>query len=44
MTDQLLFLRQGLLVEPGYLDDVRKRYAKPRILIEFERQRRYKSL
>lgn len=35
MTDQLLFLRQGLLVEQGSLEDVRTRYAKPRILIEF---------
>ena len=37
MTDQLLFLRQGALVEQGSLEDVRTRYAKPRILIEFER-------
>lgn len=37
MTDQLLFLRQGLLVEQGSLDDVRNRYAKPRILIEFDK-------
>ena len=37
MTDQLLFLRKGALVEQGSLDDVRARYAKPRILIEFER-------
>ena len=36
MTDQLLFLRQGTLVEQGSLEDVRTRYAKPRILIEFE--------
>lgn len=36
MTDQLLFLRQGVLVEQGSLDDVRVRYAKPRIIIEFE--------
>lgn len=37
MTDQLLFLRKGLLVEQGSLDDVRNRYAKPRILIEFDK-------
>ena len=37
MTDQLLFLRKGTLVEQGSLDDVRARYAKPKILIEFER-------
>lgn len=36
MTDQLLFLRDGHLVESGSLDDVRARYANPRILIEFE--------
>jgi len=38
MTDQLLFLRKGTLVEQGSLEDVRTRYAKPRILIEFEGQ------
>ena len=37
MTDQLLFLRQGKLVEHGSLDEVRARYAEPRIVIEFER-------
>lgn len=37
MTDQLLFLRQGKLVEHGSLDEVRSRYAEPRIVIEFER-------
>ncbi len=37
MTDQLLFLRQGQLVEHGSLDEVRSRYAEPRIVIEFER-------
>ncbi|MBO0586652.1 ABC transporter ATP-binding protein [Sporosarcina sp. E16_8] len=36
MTDQLLFLRQGKLVEHGSLDEVRARYAEPRIVIEFE--------
>lgn len=36
MTDQLLFLRQGKLVEHGSLDEVRTRYAEPRIVIEFE--------
>jgi ABC-2 type transport system ATP-binding protein len=47
MTDQLLFLRQGALVEQGSLEDVRTRYAKPRILIEFEKLmdvNRFKSL
>lgn len=37
MTDQLLFLRHGKLVEHGSLDEVRSRYAEPRIVIEFER-------
>ncbi|MFC5589654.1 ATP-binding cassette domain-containing protein [Sporosarcina soli] len=37
MTDQLLFLRQGKLVEYGSLDEVRLRYAEPKIVIEFER-------
>jgi ABC-2 type transport system ATP-binding protein len=36
MTDQLLFLRQGKLVEHGSLDEVRKKYAEPRIVVEFE--------
>ncbi|MCG7343771.1 ABC transporter ATP-binding protein [Sporosarcina sp. ACRSL] len=36
MTDQLLFLRKGILVENGSLDDIRKKYANPRILIDFE--------
>ena len=36
MADQLLFLRQGKLVEHGSLEEVRSRYAEPRILIEFE--------
>ncbi|MEK4712534.1 ABC transporter ATP-binding protein [Sporosarcina sp. resist] len=36
MTDQLLFLRHGKLVEHGSLDEVRARYAEPRIVIEFE--------
>ncbi|MDN4606279.1 ABC transporter ATP-binding protein [Sporosarcina highlanderae] len=36
MTDQLLFLRKGALVENGSLDSVREKYANPRILIEFE--------
>ena len=47
MTDQLLFLRQGALVEQGSLEDVRTRYAKPRILIEFEKPadiNRFKTL
>lgn len=36
MTDQLLFMRNGGLVEQGSLADVRRRYAEPRIVIEFE--------
>jgi ABC-2 type transport system ATP-binding protein len=36
MTDQLLFLREGKLVEQGSLNEVRARYAEPRIVIEFE--------
>ncbi|MFD1206110.1 MULTISPECIES: ABC transporter ATP-binding protein [Sporosarcina] len=36
MTDQLLFLRKGILVENGSLDDIRSKYADPRIVIEFE--------
>lgn len=36
MTDQLLFLRKGVLVENGSLDTIRKKYANPRILIDFE--------
>lgn len=38
MTDQLLFLRQGQLVEQGSLEAVRNRYAEPKIMIEFEEQ------
>lgn len=36
MTDQLLFLKEGRLVEQGSLSDVRNRYAEPKIIIEFE--------
>lgn len=36
MTDQLLFLQKGRLVEQGSLDQVRKRHANPRIRIRFE--------
>lgn len=36
MTDQLLFLRKGVLVENGSLSAVSEKYANPRILIEFE--------
>lgn len=35
MTDQLLFLRKGVLVENGSLETIREKYANPRILIEF---------
>lgn len=47
MTDQLLFLRQGQLVEQGSLEAVRNRHAEPKIIIEFEEQReiqRFKEL
>ncbi|MFC4713298.1 ABC transporter ATP-binding protein [Planococcus dechangensis] len=36
MTDQLLFLRKGNLVEQGSLAQVRSRYAQPQIRIRFE--------
>lgn len=36
MTDQLLFLRKGELVENGSLSSIKEKYANPRILIEFE--------
>lgn len=36
MTDQLLFLRQGKLVEQGSLKDVQNKYAEPRMVIKFE--------
>lgn len=36
MTDQLLFLRKGVLVENGSLETIREKYANPRILIDFE--------
>ncbi|WP_431312332.1 DUF4162 domain-containing protein [Sporosarcina oncorhynchi] len=36
MTDQLLFLRKGELVENGSLSSIKDKYANPRILIEFE--------
>ncbi|AQQ54450.1 ABC transporter ATP-binding protein [Planococcus lenghuensis] len=35
MTDQLLFLQNGRLVEQGSLADVRSRYAEPRIRVKF---------
>ncbi|AOV06241.1 ABC transporter ATP-binding protein [Sporosarcina ureilytica] len=35
MTDKLLFLRKGELVEQGNLEDVRHRHADPCIVIEF---------
>lgn len=47
MTDQLLFLRNGQLVEEGSLTDVRHRYAQPKIVIEFEKEmdaQRFKEL
>ncbi|MFD1030013.1 ABC transporter ATP-binding protein [Metaplanococcus flavidus] len=36
MTDQLLFLKQGKLVEHGSLAEVKNRYAEPKIQIRFE--------
>lgn len=36
MTDQLLFLQKGKLVEQGSLKEVRDRYSEPRIQIRFE--------
>lgn len=36
MTDQLLFLKEGKLVEQGSLAEVKKRYAEPRIQLRFE--------
>lgn len=36
MTDQLLFLKEGKLVEQGSLSEVKKRYAEPRIRLRFE--------
>ncbi|WP_088009319.1 ABC transporter ATP-binding protein [Indiicoccus explosivorum] len=36
MTDQLLFLQHGKLVEQGSLKDVKTRYAEPRIRVTFK--------
>ena len=36
MTDQLLFLRKGILVEQGSLTDIRKKFDAPRYKIDFE--------
>ncbi|MBB4826622.1 ABC-2 type transport system ATP-binding protein [Sporosarcina luteola] len=36
MTDQLLFMQHGKLIDQGSLDDFRQRYAEPKIRIEFE--------
>ena len=44
MTDQLLFLREGSLVEKGSLEDVRTRYAEPKIVIEFEGLEEFSAL
>lgn len=35
ITDQLLFLKDGKLVEKGLLSDIRKKYEEPRVHIEF---------
>ncbi|MGB3259281.1 ATP-binding cassette domain-containing protein [Paenisporosarcina sp.] len=37
MTDQLLFLRKGQLVEQGSIGDVRAKYDQPRYRVEFGR-------
>lgn len=36
MTDQLLFLKQGKLVEQGSLAEVKNRYAEPKIRLRFD--------
>lgn len=36
MTDQVLFLRRGQLVEQGSLEEVKARYAEPNIRIRFQ--------
>lgn len=36
MTDQLLFLKEGKLVEQGSLSEVKNRYAEPRIRLRFD--------
>ena len=36
MTDQLLFMQHGELVEQGSLEDVKMRHAEPRILVRFK--------
>ena len=38
MTDQLLFMQRGSLVEQGSLSDVRHKYADPRIKIRFKEE------
>jgi len=38
MTDQLIFMKAGRIVEQGSLETVRKRYENPKILIEFVKQ------
>jgi len=38
MTDQLLFMKDGRLIEQGSLDDVRNRHANPHIRIRFQNQ------
>lgn len=38
MTDQLLFMREGRLVEQGSLQAVRAKYAEPRICITFQHE------
>lgn len=35
MTDQLLFLKKGQIVEKGSLDDIRKQFDSPRFRIQF---------
>lgn len=43
MTDQVLFLREGALVEQGTLQEVRSKYNEPKIRIQFEQSEDVKS-
>ncbi|WLV24886.1 ABC transporter ATP-binding protein [Aciduricibacillus chroicocephali] len=38
MTDQLIFMKAGKIVEQGSLGKVRKKYEEPKILIEFAQE------
>jgi len=35
MTDQLIFMKRGKLVEKGHLNHVKKKYEDPKIVVEF---------